>query len=269
MSLPAYTPPPKEQVTWRTRRERFRAWRHSRPFWGGLWTLVAGWEMYALTAAPFKVVLLQGVAGISAILICAVFTLLAITVWVQPQLRVVAGFVVVFLAIASVLLTNLGGFLVGMLLGLHGGASMIAWKPFVQRWQRPTPATDVAPVTVLVERSAQAGRSPDAPEETAGHEGTPGDTTDAPADVTTGAAALDAPAPDASDGEDATDGEDAPAPQDITPGSDPDGDRPASRRAAPAAVTVLPAAPPPPVDGPRRSALTPWRRLGSRTPVTR
>ena len=91
MSLPAYTPPPKEQVTWRTRRDRFRAWRHSRPFWGGFWTLVAGWEMYALTAAPFKVVLLQGVAGISAILICAVFTLMAVTALVLGGANLAGG----------------------------------------------------------------------------------------------------------------------------------------------------------------------------------
>ena len=154
MSLPVYTPPPREPVTWRGRRERFARWRGTRPFWGGVWTIVAGIYLWGLTAAPIGVVVIQGVAGVSAIVICLVYVLLTLVAWSQPQLRVVTGGIVIVLALAAILLTNLGGFIVGTLMGLHGGASMIAWKPFVRRWTRPTPPDGVS-------RPGDGARRPD------------------------------------------------------------------------------------------------------------
>ncbi|MBI4939192.1 MAG: hypothetical protein HY830_00405 [Actinobacteria bacterium] len=221
MSLPVYTPPPREPVTWRSRRERFAQWRGSRPFWGGVWTIVAGVYLWGLTAAPIGVVVIQGVAGISAIVICLVYILVTLVAWTQPQLRVVTGGIVIVLALAAILLTNLGGFIVGTLMGLHGGASMIAWKPFVRRWSRPTPPDGIAaPVTVLVNR---ADDEQDATGAAA--DGTAGSTTGAP-DVTT---------------------DDAPA----APGQPAD-DAPAAPRTPPRGtgmtpgLTILPSSPPPP-----------------------
>lgn len=110
-------------------RQSFQQWRRSRPFWGGVTAIIAGIELYGLTAAPFQLMVIQGVAGISALLLAILFTVLAVVTWFQPQLRVVTGLVIVVLALASILLTNLGGFLVGMLLGIHSGASIAAWEP--------------------------------------------------------------------------------------------------------------------------------------------
>ncbi|WP_088286321.1 DUF6114 domain-containing protein, partial [Kineosporia sp. A_224] len=191
MSLPVYTPPPREPLTWRSRRERFAQWRGTRPFWGGVWTIVAGVYLWGLTAAPIGVVVIQGVAGISAIVICLVYILLTLVAWTQPQLRVVTGGIVIVLALAAILLTNLGGFIVGTLMGLHGGASMIAWKPFVRRWSRPTPPDGItAPVTVLVNRADDAQDATGAAAD--GTDGTPAAST---ADSTAGAP--DATTPDA------------------------------------------------------------------------
>lgn len=231
MSLPVYTPPPREPVTWRSRRERFAQWRGTRPFWGGVWTIVAGVYLWGLTAAPIGVVVIQGVAGISAIVICLVYILLTLVAWSQPQLRVVTGGIVIVLALAAILLTNLGGFIVGTLMGLHGGASMIAWKPFVRRWSRPTPPDGVtAPVTVLVNRADDEQDATAAGADAAG---------DAPAD-----AAADAP-----DGtQDTTTADDAAAAP-----AEPADDAPAAPRTPPRGtgmapgLTILPSSPPPPV----------------------
>lgn len=110
-------------------RQAFRDWRRSRPFWGGVTAILAGIEMYGLTAVSFKLFVIQGIAGISALLICVLMVLLAVVTWFQPQLRMVTGLTIVVLSLASILLTNLGGFLVGMLLGLHSGAGIASWKP--------------------------------------------------------------------------------------------------------------------------------------------
>lgn len=111
----------------------FRTWRRSRPFWGGVTAILAGLELYGLTAAPFSLMVIQGVAGISALVICVLLILLAVVTWLQPHLRTATGLSIVVLSLASILLTNLGGFLLGMLLGLHGGASIAAWKPLEGR----------------------------------------------------------------------------------------------------------------------------------------
>ena len=160
MSLPVYVPPPRQ-----SRRERFAAWRHTRPFWGGLWAIVAGVYLWSLTAAPVGVVVIQGVAGISSIVICLVCVIVALAVWAQPQIRVIGGGIVIVLGLAAILLTNLGGFLVGTLMALHGGASMIAWKPVVKRWTRPEPQTVPAlatsgAVSELVGRMGPDGGAP-------------------------------------------------------------------------------------------------------------
>lgn len=121
------TPSVSVQVasTWRS----FGEWRRTRPFWGGLIAIIAGIEMYAITAVPFKLMLVQGPAGISAALICIVFVLLTVLTWLQPQQRLASGLIIVVFSLASILLTNLGGFLIGMLLGLHAGASIASWRP--------------------------------------------------------------------------------------------------------------------------------------------
>ena len=160
MSLPVYVPPPRQ-----SRRERFAAWRHTRPFWGGLWAIVAGVYLWSLTAAPVGVVVIQGVAGISSIVICLVCVIVALAVWAQPQIRVIGGGIVIVLGLAAILLSNLGGFIVGTLMALHAGASMIAWKPVVKRWTRPEPQTVPALATTgavseLVGRMGPDGGAP-------------------------------------------------------------------------------------------------------------
>ena len=236
MSLPVYTPPPREPVTWRSRRERFAQWRGTRPFWGGAWTIVAGVYLWSLTAAPIGVVVIQGVGAISAIVICLVYILMALVAWSQPQLRVVTGGIVIVLALAAIFLTNLGGFIVGTLMGLHGGASMIAWKPFVRRWTRPTPPDGItAPVTVLVNRADDEQGTTGAGADVAAE--SPADApSDAPAETPDPTAADDVPA--------------APA--------EPADDAPAAPRTPPRGtgmapgLTILPSSPPPPAapDGP-------------------
>jgi hypothetical protein len=106
-----------------------RTWRGTRPFWGGLTAVVAAVEIYGVTAVPLSLVVVQGVAGISAIILAMCLAALGLLTWFDPRLRAVTGTLVIVLSLASIVLTNLGGFLVGAMLGLHAGVSMLAWRP--------------------------------------------------------------------------------------------------------------------------------------------
>ncbi|WP_424210836.1 DUF6114 domain-containing protein [Streptomyces sp. BI20] len=110
-------------------RARFRRWRRSRPFWGGLLAVLAGAEICAIPLAPLKVMLQQGVAGIPSVLLGLVLIVLGLSAWFTPQSRTLAGVLATLVATATLVLSNLGGFFIGTLLGIIGGGLIFAWQP--------------------------------------------------------------------------------------------------------------------------------------------
>ncbi|MCH6160349.1 DUF6114 domain-containing protein [Streptomyces marispadix] len=108
---------------------RWRGWRRGRPFWGGLFTVVAGVEIGVLPLAPMKVMLHQGTAGVPTVVLAVIMVVLGLSGWFTPQHRGLAGIITVILATAALVLSNLGGFMIGTLLGVFGGALMFAWRP--------------------------------------------------------------------------------------------------------------------------------------------
>ncbi|MEU8172817.1 DUF6114 domain-containing protein [Microbispora hainanensis] len=105
-------------------------WRRSRPFWGGLLVLAAGLELLSIPFATqaLPLVIQSGTVG-ATYLIALVLIILGLMVWLQPGQRAFLGVVAVLVSIASFVYANLGGFLIGMLLGLIGGALAVAWTP--------------------------------------------------------------------------------------------------------------------------------------------
>ncbi|MEU3844949.1 DUF6114 domain-containing protein [Streptomyces sp. NPDC028635] len=110
-------------------RHAWRTWRRSRPFWGGLATVVAGSEICVLPLAPLKVMLEQGVAGLPSVLLGLVMVVLGLSAWIAPHHRGLAGVLTVLLAVAALVMSNLGGFLFGTVLGIVGGSMIFAWQP--------------------------------------------------------------------------------------------------------------------------------------------
>ncbi|WP_182906097.1 DUF6114 domain-containing protein [Microbispora sp. H13382] len=106
------------------------SWRRSRPFWGGLLVLAAGLELLSIPFATqaLPLVIQSGTVG-ATYLISLVLIILGLMVWLQPDKRAFLGVVAVLISIASFIYANLGGFLIGMLLGLVGGALAVAWTP--------------------------------------------------------------------------------------------------------------------------------------------
>ncbi|MGW7103574.1 DUF6114 domain-containing protein [Streptomyces sp. NPDC054838] len=110
-------------------RERLRAWRRTRPFWGGLLVLLGGAELLLVPLSPLTVLVSLGLGGIAAIGIGAALIVAALFLWFLPQAKAYVSVHALLLSVLSFVATNLGGFLVGMLLGVAGGALAFGWTP--------------------------------------------------------------------------------------------------------------------------------------------
>ena len=123
-----------ENVVVRGWRE-FKVWRRSRPFWAGLWTLLAALELWSI---PFLQPLLvqhklnikmAGIAGVSTMAITPALIMMAAAMWFAPGYRVFAGVFTLVCALLSLVVSNFGGFLLGMLLAVFGGGLAFSWTP--------------------------------------------------------------------------------------------------------------------------------------------
>ncbi|MEU9890447.1 DUF6114 domain-containing protein [Sphaerisporangium sp. NPDC051011] len=123
-----------------------RTWTRSRPFWGGLFTLLAGVEHLAapFTLEALPLVIQSPQAGLTSV-IAATMIILGVLLWLQPAQRVFLGVVAILLSIASIVYSNMGGFLLGMLLGLLGGALSAAWTPTRRSDQPLKPSAEPFP----------------------------------------------------------------------------------------------------------------------------
>jgi hypothetical protein len=111
----------------------FRHWRWQRPFWAGLLTLLAGLPIayfpYANLTLGQLTVRMATTAGSGSLIIGVLLFVLGLTMWFQSAVRVFAGVAAILLALVSLVISNFGGFLVGFLLALIGGALAVSWAP--------------------------------------------------------------------------------------------------------------------------------------------
>lgn len=122
----------RHQGTGRSTRDRrgFRPWRRGRPFSGGLLTLLAGVEIFGTTQlGGLGLEFHTGPTGFLSWLIPAILVACGLLMWFSPQQRVFYAVVALVTAVFSLIAVNLGGFLLGMLLGVVGGALGFAWTP--------------------------------------------------------------------------------------------------------------------------------------------
>ncbi|WP_329193500.1 MULTISPECIES: DUF6114 domain-containing protein [unclassified Streptomyces] len=110
-------------------RRRLRAWRRTRPFWGGLLVLLGGAELLLVPLSPLAVLVSLGLGGVAAIGIGTALIVAALFLWFLPGTRAYVCVHALLLSVLSFVATNLGGFLVGMLLGVAGSALAFGWTP--------------------------------------------------------------------------------------------------------------------------------------------
>jgi hypothetical protein len=108
---------------------RFRAWRGRRPFWGGLLVILGGAEILLTEKAALPVVVHVGMMGLAAYLLPVVMLVCGVLLLVNPAQRLFYSLVAVLASLATWITSNLGGFLVGLLLGLAGSSLAFGWLP--------------------------------------------------------------------------------------------------------------------------------------------
>ncbi|MGV9339043.1 DUF6114 domain-containing protein [Streptomyces sp. NPDC003688] len=135
-------------------RLRFHDWRGTRPFWAGLFTLLGGVPIAYFPYATFKLgtmsIAMSTTAGAGSLIIGALLITLGLTMWFQSATRIFAGVAAIILALVSLVVSNIGGFIVGFLLALVGGALALSWAPTGKPAKaaaatgagQPAPATD-------------------------------------------------------------------------------------------------------------------------------
>jgi hypothetical protein len=68
-------------------------------------------------------------AGAGSLIIGVLLFTLGLTMWFQQATRVFAGVAAIVLGLVSLVVSNIGGFIVGFLLSLIGGALSVSWMP--------------------------------------------------------------------------------------------------------------------------------------------
>ncbi|WP_199818826.1 DUF6114 domain-containing protein [Streptomyces sp. NRRL B-1347] len=118
-----------ERLPLREVRRVVRRWRRTRPFWGGLLLLLGGAELLVVPLSPLTVLVSLGLGGIAAIGIGIALMVAGLFLWLLPQAHHYVSVNALILSVLSFAATNLGGFLVGMLLGIVGSAMGFGWTP--------------------------------------------------------------------------------------------------------------------------------------------
>ncbi|MCX5375775.1 DUF6114 domain-containing protein [Streptomyces sp. NBC_00091] len=112
---------------------RFRAWRGSRPFWAGLFTSLGGVPIAYFPYADLRLgnvtIAMATTAGAGSLIIGILLITLGFALWFQQGIRVFAGVASILLALVSLPVSNLGGFFLGFLFSLLGGALALSWAP--------------------------------------------------------------------------------------------------------------------------------------------
>ncbi|MEU7774098.1 DUF6114 domain-containing protein [Micromonospora taraxaci] len=123
---PSHARPGGPAQAWRL----FRRWQRSRPFWGGLLTALAGLEMFASTRMTVNGLSFHsGASGLLSLLIPVILVTCGLLLWFTPAQRLFYSVVAAVTAVYSLIGLNLGGFFVGLLLGIVGSALAFAWTP--------------------------------------------------------------------------------------------------------------------------------------------
>lgn len=106
---------------------KFTLWRNSRPFWGATLTLLAGLMILYIPIHLFALAFTPGSYAILGILFGGLIVLIGILAYFYPNLSTMFGIVTIFLSVLSIM-GALGGFLVGTILGIFGGAILVGWN---------------------------------------------------------------------------------------------------------------------------------------------
>ncbi|MCL1869423.1 MAG: DUF6114 domain-containing protein [Promicromonosporaceae bacterium] len=109
-------------------RQRFGRWRQGRPFWGALLTVLAGLELYLSGRLQLGGLSLQlGFSGMQSTILPLALVVLGVLVMAQPVHHLFYGVIALIISVYCLVAVNLGGIVVGTLLGVAGGIVVVSW----------------------------------------------------------------------------------------------------------------------------------------------
>ncbi|MDQ0906866.1 hypothetical protein QFZ22_002851 [Streptomyces canus] len=111
------------------RQDAFTRWVYGRPFFGGLWLTLGGAWILLTMKASVKVVLHVGMQGVAGYLLPTLMVLLGLLILFSPDQRLFYSITGVLISMGTWVTSNLGGFMVGLLLGVTGSVLTFGWLP--------------------------------------------------------------------------------------------------------------------------------------------
>ncbi|WP_367128763.1 DUF6114 domain-containing protein [Saccharothrix sp. HUAS TT1] len=115
----------------------FTRWRRSCPFAAGVLTTAAGVELVVVVGTAPGVLRFAGAGAPASWLLGGVLVVAGTTLLFDPARRHFAGVAALVAGLLSLVGANLGGFLLGFLLAVAGGALALAWVPDAARRAEP------------------------------------------------------------------------------------------------------------------------------------
>jgi hypothetical protein len=112
----------------RTKPKRFKNWRAKRPFSGAVLSILSGLVILWVPAQLYEVAAAPGSMIVVGLLLGGLTLLMGVLSLIMPKLSTLLGLIAILSASLSIM-GALGGFLIGTILGIIGGALCIAWKP--------------------------------------------------------------------------------------------------------------------------------------------
>ena len=116
---------------------RFTRWRQQRPFGAGLLMIMAGAVILTPAYLSLEVsniqVQISTISGVSTLLIGALLIVCGLLTWSKGDARILTGVTAMILAIIALPTSNFGGFIIGTLFALLGGAWALSWTPEEKR----------------------------------------------------------------------------------------------------------------------------------------
>ncbi|MGZ4451797.1 MAG: DUF6114 domain-containing protein [Nocardioides sp.] len=110
-------------------RQWFRAFRRTRPFWGGLWTMVAGAEIIKAMSFDIGLALTGGWSYSAGYVMGGGLILFGLVAWFAPHYRGLTGILAFLVALGAFPAANLGGYLFGSVVGVVGASMIWSWGP--------------------------------------------------------------------------------------------------------------------------------------------
>lgn len=112
----------------------FARFRKSRPFWGCLVLALGGYfVMQPMFGGSMSMLMHMGVGGATVYILGGGMVAAAAVAFFAPAQRYFPAIMAAVFSVASLPLANLGGWIIGMVLGIVGSGMVFAWTPFSEK----------------------------------------------------------------------------------------------------------------------------------------